>query len=74
MINEDNAEALTYVQNTPNVKALVDAFDRTANDLEFYFDQCRDSYDYRRNIWPGKSDDLRKHGPDAFPWDGAADN
>jgi len=73
MTTEDNAEALTFVKNTPNVRALVDAFDRTANDLEFYFNQCRDSYDYRRNIWPGKSDDLRKHGADAFPWDGAAD-
>jgi hypothetical protein len=74
MTTEDNTEALTYAANKPNVKALVEAFDRTANDLEFYFDQCRDSYDYRRNIWPGKSDDLRKHGPEAFPWDGAADN
>ena len=27
----------------------------------------------RRNWWPGKSRDLRKHGADAFPFEGAAD-
>jgi hypothetical protein len=42
-------------------------------ELEAYFDLCRESYDERRNWWPGKSRDLRKHGADAFPWEGASD-
>ena len=41
--------------------------------LEAYFDLCRTSYDDRRNWWPGKSRDHRKHGADAFPWEGASD-
>jgi len=69
----DNKEALIYVEEEVNVPALLGAYTRTTADLEFFFNQCRDSYDYRRNYWPGKSDDLRKHGADAFPWDGAAD-
>jgi hypothetical protein len=31
------------------------------------------SYNDRRNIWDGKSDDLRKNGANAFPWQGASD-
>ncbi len=69
----DNIEALTYAQETPDVAALKDAYDRTISDLGWYFDSTRDSYDYRRNIWTGKSKDQRKHGADAFPWEGAAD-
>ena len=70
---DDQKQSLIYVEKEVNVLALREAFTRTAADLEFYFNQCRDSYDFRRNYWPGKSDDLRKHGTDAFPWDGAAD-
>lgn len=69
----DNKEALIYVEEDVNVMALRDAYTRSASDAEFYFQRCRESYDYRRNIWPGKSDDLRKNGVDAFPWKGAAD-
>ena len=69
----DNQEALIYVQDSPNVMALRDAYDRTTTDLNFYFNQCADAYDNRRNLWSGKSDDLRKNGSDAFPWKGASD-
>lgn len=70
----DNNEALTYVQDVPNVPALKTAYDTTIGDLDWYLQSTRDSYDYRRNIWPGKSKDLRKHGADAFPFEGAADS
>jgi len=69
----DEQEALTYVQDTPEVMALNSAYERTINDLSFFMQGCRDAYDQRRNIWPGKSADLRKNAPDAFPWKGAAD-
>lgn len=69
----DEQEALTFTSETPNVEALRSAYERTADDLEFYFEKTQQAYDARRNIWPGKSDDLRKHGANAFPWEGAAD-
>ena len=67
------SEALTYLSKEPDVGALRNAYDQTVTELESYFDQCRNAYDDRRNFWPGKSRDLRKHGADAFPWEGASD-
>ncbi len=60
MQTNDLNEALTYVRAVPNVAALKNAYDTTINDLDWYLQSTRDSYDYRRNIWPGKSKDLRK--------------
>ena len=67
------SKALTYVSKTPDVKTLRYAYSKTISDLEYYFDLCRTSYDDRRNWWNGKSRDHRKHGADAFPWEGASD-
>lgn len=67
------SESLTYFTGKPNVKAIKYAYDQTILELESYFDQCREAYDDRHNIWAGKSRDLRKHGADAFPWEGASD-
>jgi hypothetical protein len=53
--------------------ALADAYDNCLIDLEEYFESCLRSYDDRRNLWPGKSDDLRKQAANAFPWQGASD-
>ena len=69
----DDFQSLTYIGKEPNIKALSRAYDQTSLELESYFDQCRNNYDDRRNYWPGKSADLRKHGSDAFPWEGASD-
>ena len=73
MQNKSTFEALTYVDATPDISALRSAYEQTVNELESYFDLCRTSYDDRRNWWPGKSRDHRKHGADAFPWEGASD-
>jgi len=73
MENETISKALTYVEKEPSVETLRYAYDETVNELEAYFDLCRQSYDDRRNWWPGKSRDHRKHGADAFPWEGASD-
>jgi hypothetical protein len=73
MENTETAKALTYVSKTPDVQTLRWAYSKTIADLEYYFDLCRSSYDDRRNWWAGKSRDHRKHGADAFPWDGASD-
>ena len=73
MQSKDVSNALTYVSNKPDINVLKSAYDQTTNELEGYFDNCRNNYDDRRNFWPGKSRDLRKHGADAFPWEGASD-
>jgi hypothetical protein len=70
---EEQEMSLIYKGKEPNVGALSNAYDTCLLDLEEYFEACLRSYDERRNIWPGKSEDLRKNGPNAFPWQGASD-
>jgi hypothetical protein len=66
-------ETMVYFEEEPDVAALAESYRGSTTDLGFYFDQCRRSYDDRRNQWAGKSDDLRKSGAGAFPWVGASD-
>ena len=73
MLNDSISNSLTYVSDEPDIKTLRYAYDETVTELESYFDLCRTSYDDRRNWWAGKSRDHRKHGADAFPWEGASD-
>ena len=73
MQSDSIPESLTYVSDEPDITSLRYAYDQSITELEAYFDLCRSSYDDRRNWWPGKSRDLRKHGADAFPWEGASD-
>ena len=73
MDSDSISNSLTYVQKEPDVETLRYAYEQTTTELEAYFDLCRTSYDDRRNFWPGKSRDHRKHGADAFPWEGASD-
>jgi hypothetical protein len=73
MLNNNTTESLTYKSAEPDVNTLRYAYDETINQLEAYFDLCRTSYDERRNYWAGKTRDHRKHGADAFPWEGASD-
>ena len=73
MKNNSISESLTYVSKEPDVKSLLHSYNQSVTELESYFDLCRSSYDDRRNWWPGKSRDMRKHGADAFPWEGASD-
>lgn len=70
---EEQDMSLIYKGKKPNVEALSNAYDTCLLDLEEYFQACLRSYDDRRNLWPGKSEDLRKNGPNAFPWQGASD-
>ncbi len=72
-MDNSTEDALIYKDKEPDVLALRQAYEQTTNELESFFDSCRESYDDRRNYWPGKDRDLRKHGADAFPWDGASD-
>lgn len=72
-MENNTQESLTFVSKEPDVITLRKAYEETVTDLSSYIDLCRTSYDDRRNYWSGKSRDLRKHGSDAFPWEGAAD-
>ena len=73
MQSKDVFNSLTYSSKKPDIDVLRIAYEQTTTELEGYFDTCRNNYDDRRNFWPGKSKDLRKHGSDAFPWEGASD-
>ena len=66
-------EAMIYVQREPDIGALQSAYKDSLQDMDEYVRACLRSYNERRNIWPGKSSDLRKHGANAFPWEGASD-
>ena len=72
-VQELEDESLIYVDKKPDINALTDAYDTCLVDLDYYFESCLRSYNDRRNIWDGKSDDLRKNGANAFPWQGASD-
>jgi hypothetical protein len=72
-IQELEDESLIYVDKKPDIGALTNAYDTCLVDLDYYFESCLRSYNDRRNIWDGKSDDLRKNGANAFPWQGASD-
>ena len=72
-IQEIEDESLVYLDKEPDIGALANAYDTCLIDLDYYFESCLRSYNDRRNIWDGKSDDLRKNGANAFPWQGASD-
>jgi hypothetical protein len=72
-IQQIEDESLVYVDKKPDIGALSGAYDTCLIDLDYYFESCLRSYNDRRNIWDGKSDDLRKNGANAFPWQGASD-
>ena len=72
-IQELEDESLVYLDKEPDISALSNAYDTCLVDLDYYFESCLRSYNDRRNIWDGKSDDLRKNGANAFPWQGASD-
>lgn len=69
----DQDVAMIYVQSEPDVGALQDAYDKAVLDQEEYIESCERAYNDRRNMWPGKTSDMRKKGANAFPWDGASD-
>jgi len=72
-IQQIEDESLIYVDKKPDIGALTNAYDTCLVDLDYYFESCLRSYNDRRNIWDGKSDDLRKNGANPFPWQGASD-
>jgi hypothetical protein len=69
----DHDKAMIYADTKPDVGALQDAYKDSLRDIDEYLEDCLRSYNDRRSRWPGKSDDLRKHGANAFPWEGASD-
>lgn len=74
-MTEDEIEDLTMYEpgEGPEIGELVNCYRQTLADLAPFFSDCLDSRNYRRNWWPGKSNDLRKNGTSAVPWTGASD-
>jgi hypothetical protein len=73
MIENLPDESLVYADKEPDIRALANALDRSLSNNQPFYDMAWRSYNDRRNIWPGKTVDLRKGGPNAFPWQGASD-
>ena len=70
---EEANEAMIYTESEPDISILQEVYDRAKLDQEWYIESCERAYNDRRNIWDGKSEDMRKSGSNAFPWDGASD-
>ena len=51
-----------------------DVYNRDVDDIRTYVEKCSKNKDYRKNKWSGKSDDLKKHSVDAFPYQYASDS
>lgn len=72
-LEEGEEHSMIYVGVEPDIDALRSNYNNCLLQLDEYFEICRRGYDDRRNIWDGKTTDLRKQGANAFPWDGASD-
>ena len=57
----------------PDVDALKHDYERAKANLSAWMDKAEDAREVRFNEWPGKTGDGKKHGPQSFPFDGAAD-
>lgn len=69
----EDMEALTFTSKEPEIGVLAKCYEATISDLGPFLDDCKESYNQRRNLWPGKKNDLRK-GPGSVPWEGASDS
>ena len=67
-------DAQVYETGGPDVAELNLHYRETVSELEHFINQCRDNFDDRRNSWNGKTQDLRRHGADALPWEGSSDS
>jgi len=60
-------------EDKPDVDELKHDFERAKANLSTWMDKAEDAREVRFNQWAGKSGDGKKHGPEAFPFDGASD-
>lgn len=70
---DKHVEDLAYSANVPNIHALKRVYEEDLSAHAGYADQVADSYNQRRNWWPGKTLDQKKHAIDAKPWPMASD-
>ncbi len=82
MVNTDNRaddpDFQLIDESGPDVRNLSALYRDTVEDLTDHIEQADQNHDTRHCIWPGQSEDQRKHaiaGSDnqPFPWDGASD-
>jgi hypothetical protein len=66
-------EQYDFDPREPDVEDLQGDYDRMVAELGWWVNQAEKNRDLRYNMWAGKTDDGRKHGEDAFPWDNASD-
>ncbi len=71
-MNEYDNKARVF-SDKPDVDELRHDYNRVRNELGWWLTRSEENRDVRYNLWPNKSDDGRKHGPEAWPWDNASD-
>jgi len=71
-MNEYDNKARVFSE-TPDVDELRNDYNRVRNELDWWLTRSEENRNVRYNLWPDKSNDGRKHGPQAWPWDNASD-
>ena len=71
-MNEYDNKARVFSEE-PDIDELRNDYNRVRDELGWWLTRSEDNRNVRYNLWPDKSDDGRKHGPQAWPWDNASD-
>lgn len=71
-MNEYDNKARVFSEK-PDVDELRNDYNRVRDELGWWLTRSEENRNVRYNLWPDKSDDGRKHGPQAWPWDNASD-
>jgi len=72
-MTDEQTDEMTFYEASPDIGLLKLTYESTLADLSPFNSDCYNAYNYRRNIWPGKQNDLRKGGSNSTPWEGASD-
>lgn len=72
-MQKDYLKGLTYLGKEPDMVILRTCYDNDVNESSAFYENCVDSFNQRRMIWPGKSRDQKKHAIDAKPFRFASD-
>lgn len=78
IVDEQDPELQLESEGGPDMTRLLELYNDTVTDLNDHIEQQELNYEIRHCIWPGQSEDQRKHargsdGTEAFPWEGASD-
>lgn len=73
-MEESYLDQISQSGDSPHMVAIKRAFDDDLHGNTGFYERMEDNYKQRRNLWAGKTPDLRKNDPDARPYQFASDN